>query len=66
VRNFTPVVEIGESPEAFVAAVLRAHRTPRVDLIARGIELARDSSWDAIVAAMESRVAAACAQPAEP
>ncbi|MFZ5656005.1 MAG: glycosyltransferase [Pseudomonadota bacterium] len=52
VRNFTPIVQVAHSPQEFVEAVERAWRSPDTELIARGIERAAGSSWDATVASM--------------
>ncbi|WP_460834057.1 glycosyltransferase [Lysobacter humi (ex Lee et al. 2017)] len=52
VRNFTPIVQVANSPQEFVDAVERAWRSPDAALIAEGIERAEGSSWDATVASM--------------
>lgn len=52
VRNFTPIVQVANSPAEFVDAVERAWRTPDAALIAEGIRRAEGSSWDATVAFM--------------
>lgn len=56
VRNFTPIVQVAHSPKEFVEAVERAWRAPDVELIARGIERAAGSSWDATVASMRRNI----------
>ncbi len=53
VRNhFTPIVEVAGTQEAFVDAVRRAWTEPRTDMIARGIDRARNATWDATVGSM--------------
>src|SRR5919199_1717610 len=49
VRNFTPVVRIARSADAFVAAVGEEAERPDPARGARGIERATSSSWEAIV-----------------
>ena len=53
VHNFTPVVAVAESQAEFVAAVHAAIEQPSAELIARGLEQARASSWESIVSRME-------------
>jgi glycosyltransferase involved in cell wall biosynthesis len=53
VHNFTPVVTVANSQEAFVASVRDAIERPSAELIARGLEQARANSWESIVARME-------------
>ena len=56
VRNFTPIVQVANSPSGFVDAVERAWRGPDAELIAEGIRRAEGSSWDATVASMRSDI----------
>jgi glycosyltransferase involved in cell wall biosynthesis len=51
-HHFTPIVEVAETHEAFVAAARRAASAPRTDMIARGIDRARSATWEATVASM--------------
>jgi glycosyltransferase involved in cell wall biosynthesis len=56
VRNFTPVVQVAHSADAFVDAVERAWRTPDQGLIAEGIRRAEGCSWDATVSSMRQNI----------
>lgn len=55
VRNFTPVVKIADSNDAFAEAVRQAYQNPDNALINQGIEIANNASWESIVAAMRER-----------
>jgi glycosyltransferase involved in cell wall biosynthesis len=57
VRNFTPVVKVARSNDGFVAAVRSAMTLPDASLIARGIGMAKDHSWESIVATMRGLIA---------
>jgi glycosyltransferase involved in cell wall biosynthesis len=57
VHHFTPVVKVARSHDAFVAAVRSALTRPEPELIARGIGMAKDSSWEAIVGRMGDIIA---------
>ncbi len=59
VHHFTPVVKVARSDDGFVAAVRAALVCPEPGLIARGIEMAADHSWESIVARMGGIIAAA-------
>jgi hypothetical protein len=61
VRNFTPVVKVARSYDGFVAAVRAALACPEPELIARGIGMAKDASWESIVATMGGLIAEATA-----
>ena len=56
VRNFEAVIRIARSPEEFVSLCERAIEAPDVARIARGLHLARDNSWDTIVAQLETHI----------
>jgi glycosyltransferase involved in cell wall biosynthesis len=58
VRNFASIVRVAKDTGGFISATREACEAPRVDLIAMGIEKARASSWDSIVAEMERKVTA--------
>ena len=66
VRNFTPVVKVARSRDGFVAAARAALACPEPELIARGIGMAKDASWESIVGTMRSLISDALAarQPA--
>jgi glycosyltransferase involved in cell wall biosynthesis len=59
VRNFTPVVRVARSYDGFAAACRAAVRSPQPELIARGIGMAADSSWESIVGTMRGLIAQA-------
>lgn len=56
VRNFGSVVKIGRTPEEFLALCRAAYDEPDHVAISGGLEMARNSSWDSIVAQLESRI----------
>jgi glycosyltransferase involved in cell wall biosynthesis len=56
VRNFTPVVTVATSHATFVDAVRQSLANPDLALIKRGLEQAAESSWDSVVARMESKL----------
>jgi glycosyltransferase involved in cell wall biosynthesis len=56
VRNFGTVVKIARSPEEFVELCRQALATPDTKAIADGLKLARENSWDSIVAQLENHV----------
>ncbi len=57
VRNFTPVVKVARSYDGFAAAVRASLNTPDAALIARGIGMAADASWESIVGKMRRLIA---------
>lgn len=59
VRNFTPVVKVARSYDGFIAATRAAATCPEPDVIARGIGMAKDASWESIVGTMRGLIAAA-------
>ena len=61
VRNFTPVVKVARSYDGFAAAVRASLNTPDPQLIARGIGMAADASWESIVGKMRRLIAEAVA-----
>ncbi|GLC24323.1 glycosyltransferase [Roseisolibacter agri] len=66
VRNFTPIVKVARSHDGFVAAVRAAATCPEPELIARGIGMAKDASWESIVGTMQGLIAAALQQREAP
>jgi glycosyltransferase involved in cell wall biosynthesis len=58
-HHFAPVVEIGDSAEAFIAAVGRALEAPDAERIAEGLDLARRNTWDSVVSRMARLVSEA-------
>ncbi|MFL5606392.1 MAG: glycosyltransferase, partial [Gemmatimonadaceae bacterium] len=61
VHHFTPVVAVARSHGQFVSQVRDAIDAPDSELIGRGLEQARGSSWECIVADMAKIVRAAIA-----
>jgi glycosyltransferase involved in cell wall biosynthesis len=56
VRNFTPIVDVAYSHDEFIDALSRAYQQPDEDRIARGIDLANESSWESIVTSMRRHI----------
>jgi glycosyltransferase involved in cell wall biosynthesis len=52
VRNFTPIVNVAYDASDFARDALLLARQPDPNAVAAGIALARKSSWDAVVSAM--------------
>lgn len=61
VRNFTPIVRVADTPEAFVEAVTVAAERPNQARLAEGVERAAAASWDSIVLRMRELIADALA-----
>jgi hypothetical protein len=57
VHHFTPVVKVARTHDGFVAALRAALACPEPELIARGIGMAKDHSWESIVARMSAIIA---------
>jgi glycosyltransferase involved in cell wall biosynthesis len=55
-HHFTPIVDVALTAEEFIAAIQRAARSPRAELIEQGIDRARRASWDSIVSAMRGHM----------
>jgi glycosyltransferase involved in cell wall biosynthesis len=53
VRNFTPLVAVANTADEFIEAVRSGLDRPNAELIARGLEQARQNSWDTTVARMQ-------------
>ena len=56
VRNFGSVVSIARNPQEFVALCEKALDQPDAEAIARGLKMARQNSWDSIVAQLEGHL----------
>ena len=54
VRNFTPIVTVANNHDEFIDAVVKNAANPDETLIADGIEMASNSSWESIVTKMRS------------
>ena len=61
-RNFTPIVHIAGSHDAFAGAVKKLAERPDPELIEQGIERALGASWTATVSAMRGHVLNALAR----
>jgi glycosyltransferase involved in cell wall biosynthesis len=59
VRQFGSIVAVGHSHSEFIEHVRTALATPNAGRIARGVETARQYSWDSVVEDMQEIVAAA-------
>jgi glycosyltransferase involved in cell wall biosynthesis len=59
VRNFGEVVQIARSHDRFVSLCRQATTNPAQAAIKRGLRLARENSWDSIVARLEEHVSEA-------
>jgi glycosyltransferase involved in cell wall biosynthesis len=55
-HHFTPIVDVARTAEEFIAAIQRAARSPRAELIEQGIDRAHRASWDSIVTAMRGHM----------
>jgi glycosyltransferase involved in cell wall biosynthesis len=64
-HHFTPIVKVGRSHAGFVAAVRAALACPEPEHIARGIGMAKDNTWEAIVARMGAIIAESLAPEPE-
>jgi glycosyltransferase involved in cell wall biosynthesis len=56
VENYAEIVRLARSPEGYVAAVRAALTEDNSDRARRGLEKAREKTWDAIVTQMEALV----------
>jgi glycosyltransferase involved in cell wall biosynthesis len=56
VRNFGSVVKIARSPDEFVALCRQAIEQADPATIERGLQMARENSWETIVARLEGHV----------
>lgn len=64
VRNFSPIVTVANSHREFIDAVNQSAATQNPQRVADGIEMAKASSWESIVAKMRSLIDEAVEQPA--
>lgn len=55
-HHFTPIVDVAQTVEDFIAAIQSALRSPRAELIEQGIDRANRASWDSIVSAMRGHM----------
>jgi glycosyltransferase involved in cell wall biosynthesis len=65
VRNFGSVVKIGRSPEEFIELCRQVLAKPDEEARERGLQMARENSWETIVERMEGHVAEALAKKAK-
>lgn len=57
VSNFSRVVQVARTHDEFVAMCKSAAEQPDQTLISRGLKMANDNTWDAIVAKLEGHIA---------
>jgi hypothetical protein len=65
VSNFASVVKIADSHEEFVQMCESAVAEPDQVAVERGVKMAKDNTWDAIVAKLEGHISDALADKAE-
>jgi glycosyltransferase involved in cell wall biosynthesis len=56
VHNFGSVIQIGSNPDEFIAHCRKALDQPDPKTIAAGLQMARENSWESIVAKLENHV----------
>lgn len=56
VSNFSQVVQIAKGPEEFIAMCRAAVFAPDAASVERGVKMANENTWDAIVACLEKHV----------
>ncbi len=56
VSNFSSVVGIARSHDEFIALCRTALQSPDQQAVARGVQMAEDNTWDAIVAKLEAHI----------
>jgi glycosyltransferase involved in cell wall biosynthesis len=59
VRNFTPVVSVADSHDAFVRIANELAAAPSAELVARGVEQAAAATWESAVAQMRALITSA-------
>ena len=64
VRNFTPVVRVAQSTRDFVAFTTQAAANPDSALVAQGLEMAANASWESIVGKMRKLIGEVSETPA--
>ena len=57
VRQYSDTVLIAKTPEEFAAAIDRALQGRDAEMVAKGIERAREASWESTVEKMQSLIA---------
>jgi len=62
VRNFGSIASIAQSKDDFVTLCRKAVAHPNTSTIERGLNMARENSWEAILARMEGHIADALLQ----
>src|ERR1043165_3964219 len=62
VRNFGSVAGIAPSADEFITLCRQAVAHPNTSAIQRGLNMARENSWEAILARMEGHIADALVQ----
>jgi len=57
VSNLASVVQIAQTHDEFIAQCRRALESPNLSAVERGIKMAEENTWEAIIAKMESHIA---------
>ena len=65
IRNFGSVVKIGRDPKEFISLCRQALEQPDTEARERGLQMARENSWDSIVDRLEGHVAEALAKKSQ-
>jgi glycosyltransferase involved in cell wall biosynthesis len=63
VRNFTPIVKVANNIDEFVDAAVEAMKGADVKLVADGVRMAENSSWESIVSQMRDIITRAVDEP---
>ena len=66
VSNFGKVIKIARTPEEFISLCRQATTAPDQQAIDAGVKLARENSWESIVAQLEKHISEALRKSARP
>jgi len=61
VSNFASIVQLAQTHDEFIAQCRRALESPNLAAVKRGLKMADENTWEAIVAKMENHIADALA-----
>jgi len=56
VSNFSSVAQVAKTHDEFIALCRAAAAQPNQELISRGLKMAQQNTWDAIVAKLEGHI----------
>lgn len=65
VRNFGEVISIGQHADDFIARCRKALERSDPDALQRGLQMAKENSWDSVVASLEKNVTDTLARKGE-